>query len=225
MDEKQLLKTALFKGMDKDELGQSLHALHARERHFDKGETILHVGRSTHEMGLVLSGSVRIESLDEMGNRTILNLIVPGQYFAEAYALLGNEPTLVEVAANEPTRILFLDLQNLKPGSCRCGGWETKVLYNLTLLGAQKNLALSRRSFFTSSRTIRSRVLAYLRFAALKKGSRVFEIPFDRQQLADYLNVERSALSKELGRMKKEGLIAFEKNHFELLDPAKRDLL
>lgn len=122
MDEKQLLKTALFKGMDKDELGQSLHALHARERHFDKGETILHVGRSTHEMGLVLSGSVRIESLDEMGNRTILNLIVPGQYFAEAYALLGNEPTLVEVAANEPTRILFLDLQNLKPGSCRCGG-------------------------------------------------------------------------------------------------------
>lgn len=67
---------------------------------------ILHVGRSTHEMGLVLSGSVRIESLDEMGNRTILNLIVPGQYFAEAYALLGNEPTLVEVAANEPTRIL-----------------------------------------------------------------------------------------------------------------------
>ena len=217
MNEFQLLNTALFRGLSENDLQCALKDLKARKRSYEKDEPILHANQTTDRMGLVLSGSVRIESTDMWGIRTILTHIGPGQYFAEAYALLGNEPMLVEAIANEASDILFLDLGHLKDGLHENQPWITQFLYNLTLLGAQKNLGLSRRSFFTSPKTIRARVLAYLHFMAVKKGQPVSEIPFDRQQFADYLNVDRSALSKELGKMKKDGLISFEKNRFELL--------
>jgi CRP-like cAMP-binding protein len=216
MNETLLSKTVLFRGLSKEEIHDALLALQARELLYKKDASILLAGSTTEKMGLVLEGSVRIESNDMWGNRTILSHVGPGQFFAETYAFLHAEPLLVDVVANEDSRILFLHIRILKEMNAAANTWVLKLLTNLLVVTAHKNLVLSGRSFHTSPKTIRGKVLAYLNSVALQNGGHRFDIPFDRQQLADYLNVDRTALSKELGKMKNEGLITFEKNHFEI---------
>ena len=214
MDAGTLQSAPLFRGMTTEEISAAAEALHAREQSAPKGAVLFHAGSGTRQMGLVLSGSVTIESNDMWGNRTILSHVGVGQCFAETYALLPGEPMLVDVTANEPCRILLLQIQGL-PG--RRESWAGKLLANLLMISVQKNLHLSWRSFHTAPKTIRGRVQSYLNAVSLQTGSRTFDIPFDRQQLADYLNVERTALSKELGKMQKEGLLTVRKNRFCLL--------
>ena len=158
---------------------------------------------------------MHIENNDLWGNKSILSVVKPGEVFAETYALC-RETLMVDAVAAEETSVLFLDLQSALDNSQSGQSWYPKLQKNLLLISAQKNLTLSGRIFCTTSKTIRGRLLTYLSEQAAKSGDNVFHIPFDRQQLADYLNVERSALSKELGRMKKEGLIDYRKNHFKL---------
>lgn len=214
MDVAMLQSAPLFRGMTTEEISAAAEALHAREQSAPKGAVLFHAGSGTRQMGLVLSGSVTIESNDMWGNRTILSHVGVGQCFAETYALLPGEPMLVDVTANEPCRILLLQIQGL-PG--RRESWAGKLLANLLMISVQKNLHLSWRSFHTAPKTIRGRVQSYLNAVSLQTGSRTFDVPFDRQQLADYLNVERTALSKELGKMQKEGLLTVRKNRFCLL--------
>ena len=124
-----------------------------------------------------------------------------GQAFAETYALCG-EPLMVDVAAAEPCEILWLDLVPMLQQQNTAASWYPKFLHNLLLLSMQKNLALSQRIRCTTPKSARGRLLTYLSAQAVRAGSTHFSIPFDRQQLADYLNLDRSALSKELGKMR-----------------------
>lgn len=215
MDMISIQKAVIFFGMDETEVYEALLFLHAEEKPFRKNQLIFHAGKKTSSMGLVLEGSVTIESNDLWGNRTILSHVASGQFFAETYALLKTEPMLVDVRANEKSRILFLNIGNLN--NTFVSPWQTKLIRNLLMISAQKNLVLSGRSFHTASKSIRGRVMSYLNTVSLQKKSTSFNIPFDRQQLADYLNVERSALSKELGRMQRDGIIATRKSHFEII--------
>ena len=160
---------------------------------------------------------VTIESNDAWGNRTIISHVGCGQVFAETYALLENEPMLVDVTASENCRILFLHSGRIQSLQNSQNPWALKYITNLLTISMHKNLILSGRSFHTAPKTIRGRVMAYLNSASLQRHSREFDIPFDRQQLADYLNLERSALSKELGKMQREGLVFCRKNHFTIL--------
>ena len=196
-------------------MSEALEALRAHKQDFAKGAVLLHAGAFTDQLGLILSGSVTIESNDFWGNRTILSHAETGEIFAETYALLPDSPMLVDVIANEDCRVLFLSVRPLIK-QAQLSGWQVTLLKNLLDLTARKNLALSGRSFHTASKTIRGRVMSYLNAVALQRGAREFDIPFDRQQLADYLNLDRSALSKELGRMRDEGILTFRKNHFIL---------
>ena len=213
MDSSALTNNMLFRGMDGKEIESALKLLEAREREYNKGDVILHAGDKTLQMGLVLTGSVTVESNDMWGNRTILSHVGRGQFFAETYALL-REPLLVDVTANENCRILFLRMQALDGDH---GKWRTTLLSNLLTVSAHKNLHLSGRSFHTSPKSIRGRVMSYLNSVSIQTGKSEFDIPFDRQQLADYLNVERTALSKELGKMQKDGYFTVRKNHFVIL--------
>ena len=217
VDSDKLKENIIFNGMTPDEIDQALNELCAIEKAYKKNSLILRAGDITDSLGLVLSGSVTIESNDMWGNRTILSNVDEGGFFAETYALLENEPLLVDVMANENCRILFFKVGSLKKLKSNMNLWSFKLISNLLMISANKNLHLSGRSFHTSPKTIRGRVMAYLNSVSLKKGSNEFDIPFDRQQLADYLNLERSALSKELGKMKKDGLIEVRKNHFKLM--------
>ncbi len=208
--------TVLFRGMAETEIREALDSLGAFQRSYSKGEAVLHAGSTTRRIGLVLSGSVTVESNDMWGNRTVLDVIGRGEFFAETYAFLRNEPLLVDVAANEDSRVLFLEIGSLAE-SAAARPWQVKLLGNLLTITAHKNLALSGRAFHTAPKTARGRILAYLNSVSVKKHAKEFDIPFDRQQMADYLSLERTALSKELGRMRREGIIAFRKNRFTIL--------
>ena len=209
-------QVALFHGMDEAELAAALSALSAKEKTYEKDETILYAGNVSEHMGLVLEGSVTIESNDVWGNRTILSHIEKGGTFAETYALLEDEPMLVDVIANEKSNILFLRIGSLNLLQQDISPWRVKLIGNLLRISSQKNLHLSGRSFHTAPKSIRGRVMAYLNSVSLQKNKIDFDIPFDRQQLADYLNVERSALSRELSNMQQDGLIIVRRNHFEI---------
>ena len=214
-----LKNTILFRGMNEDEIAAAMRALHAVEKSYEKGELILCAGDTTDRLFLVLEGSVTIESNDAWGNRTILNNAGKNQFFAETYALLEDEPMMVDVIANESCRLLSFRVGNLHALAGLAAGapWAVKLIANILMISAQKNLHLSSRSFHTAPKTIRGRVMAYLNSVSLRRHSSKFDIPFDRQQLADYLNTERTALSKELGKMQRDGLIKVNRNHFEIL--------
>ena len=219
MDAAPVQGTPLFRDMEPASIDRALSALFAQERRYRKQDLILGVGTITDRIGIVLEGSVTIESRDVWGNRTILGSIGPKNAFAESYTLLENEPLLVDVRANEDCRVLFLRVGALGRLAKERQPWAIALENNLLMDSARKNLMLSRKSFFTAPKGIRARVMAYLNAQAVQAGSTSFSIPFDRQQLADYLNVDRSALSKELGRMRREGLIVCRKNLFTLLTP------
>ena len=124
---------------------------------------------------------------------------------------------MVNVVAAEPAQILFLNVGRVLHACSNACGHHTALIHNLLTLSAQKNLNLSRKIFHTSPKTIRGRLLSYLSYQSMRSGSSTFTIPFNRQQLADYLNVDRSALSNELSKMQRDGLIQVERNHFTLL--------
>jgi CRP-like cAMP-binding protein len=200
--------------MTEEEILSALSFFQAREKSYKKGQALLRAGDITEKLGLVVEGSVTIESNDAWGNRTILSHVGKGQLFAETYALLNNEPLLVDVIANEDCRILFLRVGSTQNLTAMPTPWVFKFMANILTISSLKNLHLSGRSFHTAPKTVRGRVMAYLNTVSLQTKSREFDIPFDRQQMADYLNVERTALSKELGRMQNSGLIKTRKKHF-----------
>lgn len=216
MKEYFLEKTILFRGTDLEEIKGMLKCLQGTERHFEKGDIIYNCGDTVRFMGMVLSGAVHIESNDFWGNKSILDSIGPGQIFAETYACVPGEPLMVDVVAAEDTDVLFLDANRIMTTCSNACEHHNKLIRNLLMASAQKNLNLSRRIFHTAPKSIRGRILSYLSDQASKQGSPEFDIPFNRQQLADYLNVERSALSNELSKMQKDGLITAKKNHFFL---------
>lgn len=216
MKSKFLISNRLFMGMEQVEINTALDALDATYKSYNKGETILHAGDRTDSVCVVISGSVTIESNDMWGNRTILNIIDASDFFAESYAVLKDETLLVDAVANEKSEVLFLRIGKVF-GNINFQLWQNKLVKNLLMISASKNLMLSGRSFHISPKTARGRIMTYLNSVSLKKHSKIFEIPFDRQQMADYLNLERTALSKELSRMRQEGIIDFHKNHFKIL--------
>ncbi len=216
MDTDRIRNTVIFHGMSEKEISDALEGLKAVTRKYKKGTTILHAGSTTRRMGLVMEGGVTIENNDVWGNRTILSHVGKNQFFAETYGLLADEPMLVDVVANEDCLILFLTIGALNRNILKLETWTAKIMSNLLTISTHKNLTLSGRSFHTAPKTIRGRVMSYLNSVSIQKGSTKFDIPFDRQQMADYLNLERTALSKELRKMKDDGLIEFHKNHFHL---------
>lgn len=216
MDCRNSVSSKLFQGIAADELCAILGCLDAREKRFAKGERILRMGDQVHELGLLLEGSVRIESVDAWGATVVLGQKREGQVFAEAYACAPDCPLLVDVIAAQDCRVLFVDVVRLTrtcPSTC---SHHSKMLANLMAILAQSNLELANRALVTSPKTIREKVLAYLSLQAKKSGAATFEVPFNRQQLADYLGVDRSALSAELGRMQRDGLIGVERSWFTL---------
>lgn len=211
-----LSNTILFRGIYPKEIKTMLDCLQAESRSYQKGEDVYRAGDVITAMGLILSGSVNIENHDIWGNKSILDHVGPGQIFAETYACIPGESLMVNVTAAEEVEILFLNTARLLQNCPQTCTHHSKLIYNLLTVTAQKNLTLSRRIFHTSSKTIRGRLLSYLSFQALQEGSYRFRIPFSRQQLADYLGVDRSAMSNELSKMRKEGLLDFDHNLFYL---------
>lgn len=217
MDLLKLSQTELFKDISTNQINHVLKCLNSRTAVFDKGEVIFSVGDKISEIGLVIYGSVLIEHNDLWGNRSILGIFKEGSIFAESFAYV-NETLKVDVIAAEDTEVLFLDAQSVITTCKNACFFHTQLIHNLLSISSNNNILLSERILNTSSKTIRGRIITYLSQEAYRNSSNVFTIPLNRQELADYLNVDRSALSNELGKMRDEGLLSFYKNKFEILD-------
>ena len=206
------IASPLFRGLTPAEWDALAQSGQLRTKTFSRHEIIFHAGSRIHEVGVVLRGSVHIENLDLWGTKTILSSIPAGQVFAETYAFCG-DAMLVDAVAAEDCEVRFVNAAAFSGGS---SAGQDKLLHNLLAVSMRKNLSLSQRIFCTTPKTVRGRLLTYFSTQTAACGRLEFDIPFNRQQLADYLNLDRSALSKELCRMRDEGLLQFEKNHFVL---------
>lgn len=211
-------QSILFQGIAESEIDVLLHCLKAEVMEYQKGEFVLHRGQPIHKMGLVLSGAVHIIKEDFWGNRVILGGAQPGQIFAESYACLGNENLTVSVVATKNARVMFLDIGRILQVCTAACAFHTKLIQNLLTVLASRNLMLTQKVEHMAQKTTREKLLSYLSGEAQRAGKSIFTIPYNRQELADYLSVDRSAMSTELGKLQREGVLKCEKNRFELFE-------
>lgn len=207
-------KTKIFQGLSEKETEDVLVCMQAKTKTYRKGEMIYRSGSIVDSIGLVLSGSVNIEQNDAWGNVSILDNIGRGRVFAEAYVCAEKEVLTIDVVAAEQSEILFLNLDKVISICGNTCPFHVKLVRNMLSVMAFKNLNLSRKISHTTPKSIRGKLLSYLSYQAMSQGKFQFEIPFNRQQLADYLCVDRSAMSNELSKMQKEGLLSYNKNSF-----------
>ena len=196
-----------------------LSCLGARIGTFPKGARLLRTGDTVEEVGLVLAGSALVVQEDIWGNRSILSKIGPGQTFAEVFACAPGAVLNVSVEAESAVTVMFLHIKrvlSMCPSAC---SHHNRIIRNLLSELAEKNLRLNEKLTHMGQRTTRAKLMSYFSAEALRRGVYEFDIPFSRQQLADYLGVERSGLSVELGKMRDEGLLDFHKSHFLLKTP------
>ena len=210
---------ALFSGISDGDLTAMLSCLGARIGTFPKGSRLLRAGEAVEEVGLVLAGSALIVQEDIWGNRNILSKTGPGQTFAEVFACAPGAVLNVSVEAESAVTVMFLRVRrvlNVCPSAC---SHHSRIIRNLLGELAEKNLRLNEKLTHMGQRTTRAKLLSYFSAESQRRGGYEFDIPFSRQQLADYLGVERSGLSLELGKMRDEGLLDFHKSHFLLKTP------
>lgn len=211
-----LEKCPLFDGVQPHEYDAMLKCLSATERSFGREDFVIQAGEEARYVGIVLLGGVHVVQEDYWGNRTILTDVEEGGLFAEAFCCAGAVMP-VSVVAYKASRILLIDYGKIIsacPGSCM---FHERMVRNMLAVLARKNMMLTGKMEHLSRRTIREKLLSYFSSLAVGSGTSRFEIPFDRQQLADYLSIDRSALSRELSKMRDEGLLDYSKNSFRLL--------
>jgi len=214
-----LMNCPLFERLAPAALPQLLSCLNAQLVHVPKGGCILQQGDPARFFGVLLSGDAQIIRGDVQGSHTIIEAIRPSELFAEALACAALDSLPVNVVAASDCTVLLMEHSRVMRACSRGCVAHSILVTSLLRIVSQKNLQLNQKLEIVTQRSTREKLMAYLHSQSLRADSRRFSIPFDRQGLADYLGVERSAMSTELGKLKKAGLIDFCKNTFELLEP------
>ena len=209
----------LFSEIDSADLERMLNCLDARQLGFDKKEEIMSEGMPPRDVAILLSGRAQVIRVDYMGNRSILSESVPGELICVEYACTEMNELPISVIAVEPCVVMFIDCSHILH-TCHNGcGFHHRLIFNLMKSLANGSLSMHKKIEITAKRTTRDRLLTYLSLMAKESGSNKFNIPFNRIELADYLEVDRSGLSVEIGKLVKEGVIFCCKESFEILKP------
>ena len=211
-----LQASGLFAGVEKGEIRSMLGCLAPQIKSYKRDSFILNAGEPTDSLALVLEGSVHILQEDFWGNRNILSAISPADAFAESFAATGR-PLNVSALATADSVVLFLNLKRVLTTCPTACAHHRRIIENLLAKLAEKNQILSEKLSHMSKRSTREKLLSYLSAEAVRRGTNMFEIPFNRQQLADYLSVDRSALSAELSKLKGEGLLDYHRSTFKIM--------
>ena len=202
-----ILKNPLFAGISKEDLGSLLNCLSAKIRGFPKGEPVFLEGAPAGFIGFVLEGGVQIVRDDFYGNRSLLTIAQAGDLFGEAFACANVEAMPVSGYAVHNSKILWLNCRRMLTVCTNACGFHNMLVKNLLQVVAQNNLVLGRKIQFMSGKTTREKLMTYLLDQAKQAGHREFTIPLDRQALADFLGVERSAMSAEISKLRADGVL------------------
>lgn len=211
-----ICSSPLFRGIPEEEVAAMLSCLEAKTKSYPKDTFLMRVGDITDCLYIVLTGSILIIQEDIWGNRNIVSKSDAGQTFAAAYACAPNARLNVNVIAETPVTVMLMNVKrilNICPSAC---ARHNGIIKNLLCDLAEKNLRFNEKLTYMGQRTTRAKLMSYFSSVAQRLGKYEFDIEFSRQQLADYLAVERSGLSVELGKMRNDGLLDFNRNHFVL---------
>lgn len=212
-----LKKCPLFAEIGQEQLLRMLTCLGARVLSFDKKYTVFAEGTPAKYVGIVLTGKVQLLQVDYYGNRSILSHVGVGEMFAEAFACAEVGALPVSVVATEPSEVMLIDCSHILHTCENHCGFHQQLIFNLMRDLAEKTILYHERIEVTSKRTTREKLLAYLTLEAKRAKGNEFTVPFDRQELADYLEVDRSGLSAEISKLRREGVLDNRKNRFVLL--------
>ncbi len=212
-----LKKTKLFAGVGDGEILAMLDCLQAVTGRYAKGSYIFRQGENIQDISVLVEGRIHIQRDDYWGNRSIINVLNAGEMFGEAYAAPGSGAIVNDVVAVEDSTVIFFNVKKILTVCSSACRFHSLVVQNLFLAISEKNRMLMQKLDHMSKRSTREKLISYLSEEAGKQNRGTFEIPFNRQQLADYLSVDRSAMSNELCKMRDEGLLIFQKNRFTLL--------
>ena len=212
-----LKRTKLFSGVGEEDIASLLSCLGARKKSYKKGEYILREGEHISDIFVLVEGKIHIQKDDYWGNRSILSVISVGEMFGEGYAAPESGALLNDVVAIEDSSVIFFDVKRILTTCSSACRFHNMIVQNMFFAISDKNRKLVQKLGHMSGRTTRAKLISYLSEEAKRQGSSAFTVPFNRQQLADYLCVDRSAMSNELCKMRDEGMIKFEKSRFELL--------
>jgi len=193
-----------------------LRCFSVRVKKYSKNEIIFLAGEKIGRVGIILTGKVNIIKEDYEGNRSIIAEFQAGNLFGEAFSFADAENITVTVISSIDSEILFIDANKIFticPSAC---AYHSRLIRNMLEIISAKNILLNEKIDVISKRTIRNRLLTFLQLQSQKYTSNSFSIPFNRQELADYLCVDRSALSAELSKLQSEGLLTFSHNEFIL---------
>ncbi len=213
-----LRNCALFADISDENLLPMLNCLGAKALKFKKGQVVISEGEPADKFGILLSGEIQIMRIDYYGNRSIMDHIEPSNLFGESFACAEVQSSPSDVVATADSELLLVDAHRITKTCCNACDFHNKMIFNLLKIVATKNLVFNQKLEITSQRTTRDKLMTYLLIQAKKNNSSSFDIPFDRQELADYLEVDRSGLSVEIGKLVKEGKIWCYRSKFTLLD-------
>ena len=212
-----LKRTKLFSGVGEEDIASLLSCLGARKKEYKKGEYILREGEHISDIFILVEGKIHIQKDDYWGNRSILSVISVGEMFGEGYAAPESGALLNDVVAVEDSSVIFFDVKRILTTCSSACRFHNMIVQNMFFAISDKNRRLVQKLGHMSGRTTRAKLISYLSEEAKRQVSSSFTVPFNRQQLADYLCVDRSAMSNELCKMRDEGMIRFGKSRFELL--------
>lgn len=215
-------ESPLFQGIQQEEMEAMLGCMGAKARGYRRGEYIFLAGNPANRVGVLLAGEASVLREDVLGNRSILAKLSPGEAFGEVFACAGVQVLPVSVYADSDCEALLMDYRKLLTSCGSACAFHARLVQNMLRLLAGKTLQMNQKMEVLSARSIREKLMAYLLQAAGRAGGVSFRIPYNRQELADYLAVDRSALSRELGLMQREGLLRYQKDAFTLLQDGAR---
>jgi len=212
-----LKRSQLFSGVGEEEITSMLTCLGATLRTYEKGTYVFRQGEHIDHITVLAEGELHIQNDDYWGNRSIINRVAVGEMFGEAYLAPESGTILNDVVAAKDSTVFFFDVKRIITTCSSACRFHGMVIQNLFFSISEKNRNLVQKLGHMSKRSTREKLISYLSEQAKRQKSGSFTIPFNRQQLADFLSVDRSAMSNELCKMRDEGLLLFEKNNFTLL--------
>lgn len=212
-----LEKCPLFKGVQRDDISGVLKCLEVKIKEYRKGETVFLQGDTVCFFGVVLEGSIQIIRNDYYGNRSIVTTAMPSQLFAETFAFAKASAVPLSAWACGDSTVMFINPEKIIGRCSKACSFHNRIISNLIKVMASKNLEINKKLEIISKRTTRDKLMTYLFLTSQELGTKSFTVPFNRQELADYLEVDRSGLSAEIGKLKKDGKLLCRRSEFTVL--------